>query len=63
MLQIVRKGAEAAIRAEQTAKAALDICEKNQNTLFEINEKISQLTKASQDSWWQVQIFNKVLLI
>jgi len=37
ILQIVRKGAEAAIRAEQAANLASTIAEKNQATLVEIN--------------------------
>ena len=54
ILQIVRKSAEASIRAEETANAALAICEKNQSILVEINDRVLHLTKASQDSWWQV---------
>ena len=54
MLQIVRKGAEAATRAEQAANLALTITEKNQITLNEIHDQVSNLTKSSQNSWWQV---------
>ncbi|CAJ0748859.1 6629_t:CDS:2, partial [Entrophospora sp. SA101] len=47
------KGAEAAIKAEQTAKVALTISEKNQATLVEINKQVFCLGKTLQDSWWQ----------
>jgi hypothetical protein len=47
---------ESAIKAEQAAKEALIICERNQTTLVEINEQV--LRKTSQDSWWQVVITN-----
>jgi hypothetical protein len=60
-LQIVRKGAEAAVKAEQAANAALVISEKNQTTLTEIYDQVSHLAKTSQDSWWQVMcslVFN-----
>ncbi|RGB36313.1 hypothetical protein C1646_814112 [Rhizophagus diaphanus] len=40
IFQIVRKGTEAAIKAEQAAKEALIISERNQNTLAEISEQI-----------------------
>jgi hypothetical protein len=65
MLQIIRKGAEAAIRAEQAAKVTLTISEKNQATLVEINDQVSRLGKTSQDSWWQVinKFFNKIIII
>nr|CAG8566763.1 13537_t:CDS:10 [Entrophospora candida] len=45
--------AEAAIKAEPTAKVALTISEKNQATLVEINNQVFCLGKTLQDSWWQ----------
>jgi hypothetical protein len=47
IVQIVRKGTEAAIKAEQAAKEALIISERNQNTLAEISEQVLHLAKTS----------------
>ena len=63
IVQIVRKGTEAAIKAEQAAKEALIISERNQNTLAEISEQVLHLAKTSQDSWWQVYSNNKIYSI